>query len=120
VATKSTRVGLEHNGMALIENGCATSSSGSGERPYERPGHEPNDQEVLHRRTSRDVQRGQGRGEAEGKGKALMIIWGHRGLATPIELSMVLFRRIEPDTLDRWLNRAMTVASLEEVFMYDR
>jgi hypothetical protein len=49
-----------------------------------------------------------------------MIIWGHRGLATPIELSMVLFRRIEPDTLDRWLNRAMTVASLEEVFMYDR
>jgi hypothetical protein len=63
---------------------------------------------------------GRAEGEAEDKGKALMIILGHRGLATPIELSMVLFRRIEPDTLDRWLNRAMTVASLEEVFMYDR
>lgn len=49
-----------------------------------------------------------------------MIILGHRGLATPIELSMVLFRHIEPDTLDRWLNQAMTVASFEEVFLYDR
>ncbi|HEX8106392.1 MAG TPA: hypothetical protein VF516_01640 [Kofleriaceae bacterium] len=60
---------------------------------------------------------GRAEGEAEGKGKALMMILGHRGLATPIELSLFLFRRIDPVTLDRWLARALSVASVDEVFM---
>lgn len=60
---------------------------------------------------------GRAEGEAEGKGEALLLILQHRGLATADELFRVLVRRVEPATLNRWLFRALSVASFDEVFM---
>lgn len=62
---------------------------------------------------------GKAEGEARGKAKALMMILGHRELVTLTsinELFLLVLERTDPATLDRWLRRALSAASIDEIF----
>jgi hypothetical protein len=62
---------------------------------------------------------GKAEGEALGKAKALMMILAHREIVTFTsisELCLLGLAHTDLATLDRWLRRALSSASLSEVF----
>jgi predicted transposase YdaD len=59
--------------------------------------------------------RGEARGEANGEAKALMMILQRRGLAMTGEQQHQIATCTDLSTLDRWLDRVLSVASVDEL-----
>jgi predicted transposase YdaD len=55
-------------------------------------------------------------GRAEGEARALMRILHRRGLAMTDEQQRQILSCTDLATLDRWLDRALSVASVDELF----
>jgi hypothetical protein len=60
--------------------------------------------------------RGEARGEAKGEAKALMMVLQRRGLALTDEQQQQIVACTDVATLDRWLDRALSVTSVDELF----
>jgi predicted transposase YdaD len=58
---------------------------------------------------------GEAKGKAEGKAEALVMILKQRGLAMTDEQQQQLVTCTDLPTLDRWLERALSVTSLDEL-----
>ena len=58
---------------------------------------------------------GKAKGKAEGEAKALMMILKRRGLAITDEQQRQIVSCTDLATLDRWLDRAFSVASVDEL-----
>jgi flagellar biosynthesis/type III secretory pathway protein FliH len=59
--------------------------------------------------------KGKAKGEAKGKAKALVMFLKQRGLAMTDEQQQQLVTCTDLPTLDRWLERALSVTSLDEL-----
>jgi flagellar biosynthesis/type III secretory pathway protein FliH len=59
--------------------------------------------------------KGKAEGEAKGEAKALMMILKRRGLAITDEQQHQIATCTDLATLDRWLDRALSVASVSEL-----
>ena len=60
--------------------------------------------------------RGKAEGEAKGEAKALLVILRRRGVAVTSDQQHRILTCTDVATLDRWLDRAFSVASAEELF----
>jgi hypothetical protein len=70
----------------------------------------------AHRRSyDRGKAEGEAKGKAEGEGKALMMILKRRGMAITDEQERQISACTDLATLERWLDRALSVASVEEL-----
>ena len=59
---------------------------------------------------------GKAEGEAKGEAKALLVILRRRGVAVTSDQQHRILACTDVATLDRWLDRAFSVASAEELF----
>jgi hypothetical protein len=59
---------------------------------------------------------GEAEGEAKGEAKALLVILRRRGVAVTSDQQHRILACTDVATLDRWLDRAFSVASAEELF----
>jgi len=59
---------------------------------------------------------GEAKGEARGEAKALLLILRRRGLAMTDEQQQRIVTCTDLATVDRWLDRAFSVASVDELF----
>jgi predicted transposase YdaD len=66
----------------------------------------------AHRRA---YDQGEAKGETKGKAEALVMILKQRGLAMTDEQQHQLVTCTDLPTLDRWLERALSVTSLDEL-----
>ncbi|MEV8332767.1 hypothetical protein OG211_23235 [Streptomyces niveus] len=58
-------------------------------------------------------------GRAQGRAEAVVLVLGQRGIAVPDESRKRITDCHYPDIQRRWLTRAVTAESLEEVFASD-
>jgi hypothetical protein len=63
----------------------------------------------------RSYDRGKAEGEAKGEAKALLMILRRRGLAITDEQQRQLSSCTDLATVERWLDRALAVASVDEL-----
>jgi len=71
----------------------------------------------AHRRSyDRGKAEGEAEGEAKGKAEALMMILRRRGMAITNDQQRQAIACTDLPTLDRWLDRAFSVASVDELF----
>lgn len=55
-------------------------------------------------------------GRAEGEAKALLTVLATRGFEVPDEVRERITGCADPDQLDKWVSRAVTAKTLDEVF----
>ncbi|MEN8653915.1 hypothetical protein ABCR94_25745 [Streptomyces sp. 21So2-11] len=61
--------------------------------------------------------RGVASGEARGRVKAILRLLNHRSIPVPEALAQRITDCTDLDTLDRWLDRAVTADAAEELFV---
>lgn len=71
--------------------------------------------ETLRRSWEQDVAAGEAKGEAKGKAKALLRILAQRGLPVSDDQQRRIHECTDVAALDRWLDRALLVASVDEL-----
>jgi hypothetical protein len=64
----------------------------------------------------RSYDRGKVQGKAEGKAESLMVILRRRGMAITEEQQHRIAACTDLITLDRWLDRALSITSIDELF----
>jgi predicted transposase YdaD len=70
----------------------------------------------AHRRSyDRGKAEGEAKGEAKGKAEALLMFLRRRGLAMTSDQRHRIMTCTDLATLDRWLDRAFSIASVEEL-----
>lgn len=69
--------------------------------------------ETLHLRGKAE---GKAEGQAEGKADAIFLVLQARGLPVPDDVRRRVLSCSDLDTLSGWLERAVTVASIDAVF----
>jgi len=68
----------------------------------------------------RSYDRGKAKGEAKGKAEALLMILKQRGMAITNDQHRLIMACTDLAALDRWLDRALSVASVEELLAKHR
>jgi predicted transposase YdaD len=66
----------------------------------------------------RSYDRGEAKGKAEGKAEALVMVLQRRGLAMTEEQQQQIATCTDLAVLDRWLDRALSVASVDELLAW--
>ncbi|MFI9443326.1 MULTISPECIES: hypothetical protein [Streptomyces] len=62
---------------------------------------------------------GKADGKAEGKAEGVLRVLKRRGIPVPDEVRQRVSDCADPDTLDRWLDQAVTVSDAEDLFAED-
>ena len=68
-------------------------------------------------RRRRGERRGEGRGEAKGEAKAIVTVLDARAVVVTSEQKEQIFACTALTILERWLRRAVSVASADELFV---
>jgi hypothetical protein len=76
---------------------------------------EPHIEKLFSEAHRRSYDRGKAEGEAKGEAKALLMILKRRGMAITDEQQRRLISCADLATLERWLDRVLSVASVEEL-----
>ena len=63
--------------------------------------------------------KGEAKGEARGEAKSILRVLKRRGIPVPDEVRQRVSECTDPDTLDRWLDQAVTVSDAEDLFAED-
>jgi hypothetical protein len=76
---------------------------------------EPQIEKFFSEAHRRSYDRGKAEGEAKGKAEALLLVLRRRGLAITNDQQHHVIACTDLATLDRWLDRAFSVASADEL-----
>ena len=76
---------------------------------------EPQIEKFFSEAHRRSYDRGKAEGEAKGKAEALLMLLRRRGLAMTSDQQHRIITCTDLATLDRWLDRAVSVASVDEL-----
>ena len=77
---------------------------------------EPHIQKFFTEAHRRSYDQGKAEGEAKGEAKALLKILQRRGVAVTDEQQRQIAACTDLPTLDRWLDRAFSVTTVDELF----
>jgi len=72
--------------------------------------------ETFRRLAAEAEARGEEKGEARGEAKSILSVLQLRGLSVPDEMRARVLACSEPEQLEIWLRRALTVTAAEDLF----